>query len=387
MNERRGFAVLWVSVCLDMVGFGLILPVLPFHAERFGASPLEITMLAASFSVAQLFAGPLVGRLGDRIGRRPILLASLAGSCASMVMLSLADGLALMFAARLLSGSCTNAPTAQAYVAACVEPSKRAAALGRLGAATGVGFVLGPALGGLLSTPSYPGLPFVVAAVVAAVSWMLAFAWLPEVERTAGTSAGSSAPGPAARPPRRRTKLLGLALVNFGIFAAFAAMESTFALLVERRHGWGAAETGLVFALVGVVIVVSQAVIVGKLATWLGELATMRVGLVLLTLGLAAIGLAPGWVGVTLGAGLVALANGLSAPTLNAMISRRSDPAHRGADFGLVSSAGSLARILGPLAAGVAFEALGPGSPSLLGAGVALAIVSASVAIREPDPG
>ncbi|KIG15395.1 Multidrug-efflux transporter quinolene resistance protein NorA [Enhygromyxa salina] len=369
--------ILWVSVCLNMVGFGLILPVLPFHAERFGASPAVVTMLAASFSVAQLFAAPVLGRLGDRIGRRPILLISIAGACASMTMLALADGLGLLFAARLLSGSsAANAPTAQAYVAACVRPSERARALGRIGAATGVGFVLGPALGGLLSTPAWPSLPFVVAAILAGINFIVAFVWLPEAPRTAAPARPSPA-GP------RSASLTGWVLMVFGIVAAFAAMESTFALLVEQRHGWGPGETGMVFALVGVVIVLSQAVIVGRVAAWLGDLAAMRLVLGLLAAGLACIGLAPGWLGATVGACLVALGNGLSSPTLHAMISRRSTPSRRGADFGLVSSAGSLGRILGPLAAGLVFESLGPGAPSLLGAGVVLALASVTFAMRD----
>lgn len=379
--SRRSFVVLWLTVCVNMVGFGLILPVLPFHAERFGASAMEVTMLAAAFSVAQLISAPLLGRLSDRVGRRPVLLLSIAGSCVSMALLGGADSLALLFVARLISGACAaNVPIAQAYVAARVGPEQRAAAMGRIGAAIGVGLVLGPAVGGLLSIPALPSLPFIVAAILAGINWVLAWLWLPAL--------GVNKP-PAASPASKRPRapIIALVLINLGLFAAFAAMESTFALLVEARFGWGAGETGLVLALVGVVVVLSQAVVVGRVVARLGELTTMRLGLVALGLGLALIGLARTWVGLSLGACIVAFGNGLGLPALQAMISRQSDPGRRGADFGLATAAASLARILGPLGAGLAFERLGPGWPSLLGAVVALGIALATIhaALRPVD--
>src|SRR5690606_30935851 len=148
----RARFVLWATLCLEMIAFGIILPVLPFHAERFGASPLDVSLLAASFSLTQFVAAPLLGRLADRVGRRPVILTSVIGATLAMAALGVADTLWILFAARLLAGSCSaTMPVAHAYVADLVPPAERARSMAQLGAALGVGFVLGPVLGGVLS--------------------------------------------------------------------------------------------------------------------------------------------------------------------------------------------------------------------------------------------
>jgi MFS transporter, DHA1 family, tetracycline resistance protein len=382
--SRRALITLWLTICLDMVGFGIILPVLPFHAERFGATPTTIAYLAAAFSLAQLVAAPLLGQLGDRIGRRPVLLISIAGSCASMLLLALADDLAWLFVARLFAGACgAKVSTAQAYVADHSAPDQRARALGRVGSAIGVGFVLGPAIGGLLTMPSWPALPFVVAAGLSVGNWVFAFAWLPEA-RDARPQVGSMKPAP--RVSLRRSAVLALVVLNLGFFLAFAGMESTFALLLEARLGWGAWEVGLVFTLIGVTIVLSQGLLVERAVAWIGERRTLRVGLVVLTLGLAGLGAASHALSLTVAACAVALGNGLISPTLSALISQSSAPDRQGANLGLASSAASLGRVLGPAGAGAAFEWLGPGSPALLGAGLTLMLVGFTSAFSRRGP-
>lgn len=373
--RRRSLAALWLTLCLDMVGFGILLPVLPLHAVALGAAPATIAALAATYSLAQLVAAPLLGRLGDRVGRRPVILLSVAGACAAMLVLSVADELWLLFAARLLAGACgANVASAQAYVAERWPAEQRARALGVLGSALGLGFVLGPALGGLLVTPAWPGLPFAVAAGVSAINWILAWCWLPANPPAAPRERPS--PGLAAALHALKHGPAGrLVVINLGFFAAFAAMESTFALLLAQRLGFGPWGAGLLFALVGVTIVLTQGGLVGAAVARLGEASTLRLGLAVLVGGLLLIGVGANMVIVAAGAITVALGNGLVSPALHAMISRRAAPDQQGLQLGLAASAGSLGRVLGPLAAGVAFTVLGPGAPALLGSVVAAGLV------------
>lgn len=368
----RALLTLWLTICLDMIGFGIILPVLPFHAERHGATPMLIAWLAAAFSIAQLIAAPVLGRLGDRFGRRPVLLISIAGSCLSMILLAVADGLVGLFAARLLAGLCgANLATAQAYVVDHVGPERRAEALGRVGSAIGVGFVLGPVLGGLLTTSRFPALPFWVAAALALGNWVFALLWLPEQRR----------PVRERRVDRRRSPtaaVLVLILLELGVFVAFAGMESTFALLLRARFGWGALESGLLFAWIGVTIVLGQGLLVGRTVARIGEPQTLRAGLVLLALGLAGLGLARSALLLTAAACMVALGNALISPTLRTLLSRRSEPDRQGANLGLASAAASLGRVIGPAGAGLVFETCGPGWPALIGATIVLLLVACS---------
>ncbi|MEX1368434.1 MAG: MFS transporter [Nannocystaceae bacterium] len=378
------FATLWVTLFLDLVGFGIIIPVLPFYATSFGASPQTVTMLSVSYSVAQLLASPVLGRLSDRVGRRPVMLVSIAGSAVSMLVLGVAQGLALVFVSRVVAGLCnSNISTAHAYVADRVAPSQRAKYMGMMGAATGLGFVFGPAIGGLLSTPAHPELPFLVAAGLAAVNWLMALRWLPESHRDRSS--------PSAEPPvavvlgRRRpwsavvealwgTPLGWLVLVNLLFVTAFSAMESTYALLLEAVLGYGAQQTGGVFAFIGVVIVITQGLLVGRMVGRLGERGTLLAGMAILSAGLVVVGLmhAP-WLALLGSAGL-ACGNGLINPSINAWVSRVSTARTQGYHLGLSASSRALGRVIGPLWAGVVFERAGPGVPMLVAAGlVALA--------------
>lgn len=375
----RALLTLWLTVCLDMVAFGIILPVLPFHAEQHGATPTLIAWLAATFSIAQLIGAPLLGRIGDRFGRRPVLLISIAGSCLSMILLAIADGLAGLFAARLLAGLCgANIATAQAYAVDRIEPKQRAAVLGRVSSGIGVGFILGPALGGLLSTPHWPALPFVIAAGLSLGNWVFALLWLPEPRRPTISPRAT-----AVRASADRSPVIALILINLGVFVAFAGMESTFALLLQARLGWGAFESGLLFALIGVTIVLSHGLVVGRVVARIGERHTLHLGLVVLGLGLGALGFAGSALMMSTAACAIALGNGLISPTLNTLISERSQPGRQGVDLGLASSAASFGRVLGPVGAGLVFEACGPGWPALIGAAIVLLLAIAHAMPRR----
>lgn len=385
------FATLWLTLFFDLVGFGIIIPVLPFYATSFGASPGTVTLLSTSFSLAQFAAAPLLGRISDRVGRRPVMLVSIAGSCISMLVLGFAGALWMVFLARVISGLCTaNISTAHAYVADRVAPARRAKYMGMMGSAIGLGFVFGPAIGGLLFRPELPELPFLVSAGVAGLNWVMALVWLPESLRPARAPAPASAAAREAVPVSRWRAIVGslwgtplgwVVVVNLCFFLAFSSMESTYALLLEAVLGWGAQETGAVFALLGVVIFFTQGVLVGRLVGRMGERKTLLLSMSLLFVAFCTLGLmSVAWLAVV-GSALLACGNGLTTPSINALVSRASQSGDQGFNMGLASSAASLGRVVGPATAGVAFERVGPGVPMLLSAGVIA--VGALVVLRR----
>jgi MFS family permease len=390
--DKAALVTVWLTLFLDLVGFGIVLPVLPFYAEHFGASPQVVTLLSTGFSLAQFLMSPVLGRLGDRYGRRPIMLISIAGSCASMLVLGFAASLWMVFVARVVSGaSSANVSTAQAYVADRVHPSQRAKYMGLMGSAIGLGFIFGPAIGGLLSHADHPELPFLVAAGMAAINWVLAFHFLPGSPDSAKSKRPQARGGFALLALGRALEssagktLGGLVLVNFMFYLAFAAMESTFALSLEARFGWGGRETGLLFTGIGVVIIVVQGMLVGRLVKWLGEKRTLMTGMGVLSVGLFTTGAASVPAVAVGGASGIAGGNGFIGPSISALISRSSGPTEQGLNLGIASSAASLARIIGPAIAGVVFEAVGPGVPMMGGAGlVVLAIVAVALLVRPP---
>ncbi len=365
-------ATVWFTLFLDLVAFGMILPVLPHYATHFGASPKLVTLLSTTFSAAQFVMSPVLGRVSDRYGRRRVMLLSVSGSIAAMLVLTFAGSLVMVFAARLISGMCNaNISTAHAYVADRVVPTQRAKYMGIMGSAIGLGFIFGPTLGGLLATDVDPSRPFLFAAGLGAINLLMAWKWLPESLPRA-TSIDHAGPAIAGEQAGRRafslrTPLFWLILTNFGFFFAFAAMESSFALYTHARFVWGAKETGYFFTYVGVVIALFQGLVVGWSVKHLGERRTLYVGMVLLSLGLLQCAFATQWF-VLVGAGLcIAGGNGLINPSIGALVSRNVSARQQGTAMGLSQSAASLARITGPILAGLLFETWGEGTPMLLG--------------------
>jgi DHA1 family tetracycline resistance protein-like MFS transporter len=372
------FATIWLALFLDLFGFGIVIPVLPFYATEHGASPAVVALLATTFSFAQFMMSPVLGRLSDVHGRRPIMLVSIAGSCMSMLVLGFAATLWMVFLARLVSGICNaNVSTANAYIADRVPPADRARYMGMMGSAIGIGFVFGPAVGGLLSTESMPELPFFFAAGLAALNFLMAWFWLPESRgpQRAGAGRPISPFFALARLKEVRGTALGaLTLISFGFFIAFSAMEATFALLTEHRFAWTARDTGWVFSLVGLSIAFSQAVLLNRLVRKFGEKATLTIGIVVQAAGLAIIGLSTIVAPLVVGAAVLAIGNGLVSPATSAICSRMSSAEDQGLNLGLIQSASALARIFGPAAAGLIFEHVAPGAPMLVGAFVVLAV-------------
>ena len=389
---RRGaLATVWLTLFLDLVAFGIIIPVLPYYAQAFGATAKVVTLLSTTFSLAQFTFAPVLGRLSDRHGRRPVMLISIGGSVAAMLALAWAHTLWMVFLARAIGGiSNANISTAHAYVADQVPRPQRAKYMGIMGSAIGLGFVIGPAIGGLLSRPDLPELPFFVGAGLAAVNWMMALFLLPETRTAEQRAAGESRPRPrllaAIRGALWGTPLGWLVATYFGFFSVFAAMESTFALFCEAVFDWTSRETGYLFSLIGVVILLTQGVLVGRVVAWLGEKKTMLTGLTILAAGLSVTAFAPSVVVLAVGAAGIAMGNGLVTPSISALVSYTASADEQGWAQGLTQSAASFARILAPIGAGLVFEWIGPGVPMALGTAVlVVAVLPMSAAkIRAP---
>lgn len=353
---------------MDLVGFGIVIPVLPLYAEDFGASPAVATAVLATFSAAQMAAAPLWGRLSDRIGRKPVLIVALVGSAAGSLVTGLAGALWVLFLGRALDGaSGSSYAVGQAAVADLAEPADRPRLLGLLAAAFGLGFVVGPLIGSLAALGSRE-LPFFVAAGLAALNALVALVRLPSGSRT-GASSDAHGLGPLAVLGGAAPAMRRLALLAFVGMAGFAGFESTFAMLVDRRFPQldDPSIYGL-FASIGLVMVVVHTRLVGPANDRLGTSRALRTSLFLVSFGMLVLALGGAWVGLTVALLLLVLGQGLFGPTLSAATVETVGEDARGAALGLQQSAGALGRIVGPLGAGVLFGQVATGAPYLVGA-------------------
>ena len=400
-----GFGAIWSSVAIDLVGFGIVLPLLPLYAERFGASATQVGLLVASFSIAQFALAPVWGRVSDRVGRKPVLVLSLVGTAIGSLLTGLAGSLAVLFLGRVVDGaSGASVSVAQAAVADVATPAERARLFGLLGAAFGLGFVGGPALGAVAALGGRR-LPFLLAAAIAGANAVWALRRLPETHAGHARSAGATQT--AAQPQERSQpeSSLGqpeeagrghdgasqgpglgrLAAVAFVSLVSFSAFEATFALFGERRLGFHLASTGAVFAAIGVVIVVVQVGLVRPAVRRLGEEGTLRAGLALTGVGLLTLAGVRSRVALVVPLLLVTVGQGLVTPSLSSTVAGRADRARRGAALGIQQSAGGLARVVGPSVGGALFQHAGVSSPYLAGAALlGLAVVLASARPLAP---
>ncbi len=356
----------FVTVLLDLIGFGMIIPLLPFYAQRFHATPAQIGWLFASYSLTQLVFAPLLGRLSDRVGRRPVLLASIAGGIAAYVLFAEADTYLMLLLARALSGvAASNYSIAQAYVADVTPPAQRSRAMGMVvGASFGLGFILGPALGGLIiwARPGNPGAVPLTAAVLGALNLVLATVWLkeslpPQVRgryRWEGwLSLGSFAESWRDAPVR------GLFVLSFLVTVCFSMMETSLALYMQARFGLGAAAIPWIFSFIGIILVVVQAALVGPLVRRFGERALIQYGIVLMAAGLLLLPAAPApWL-LLPALSLLAVGSGIQSPASLGLLSLLVRGDAQGGTSGVYRSFGALARTLGPVAGPWLFGAAG----------------------------
>jgi MFS transporter, DHA1 family, tetracycline resistance protein len=354
--KRSPLLVIFITVFIDLVGFGIVIPVLPYYAEgtRFGATPREVGLLFASYSVMQLFFAPVLGRLSDKYGRRPILLISLLGTSAGFFILGSATTLWMLFLGRIIDGiSGGNISTAQAYIADVTTKENRAKGMGLIGAAFGLGFVLGPAIGGVMSRWGI-NVPFLFASALAFANAILLYFTLPETitpDHPARVSAATGRSWHRLITSLRNPRLAYVLTIYFLSIVAFSIMTASFSLFLMFRFGYDAFHNGWVFAFVGIVSAIIQGALIGKLVKRFGEPALVITGSFLFTASLFAspfIGPAMGVFGILLTGAASSIGNALNAPTLTSMASKSVSEKEQGALMGVTQSVASLARAVGP---------------------------------------
>ncbi len=388
MKTRRSLAILFVIVFVDLLGFGMVIPVMALYAERLGAPDSQIGWLMTGYSLMQFVFTPIWGRLSDRYGRRPLLLLSIAMTALGFLGYALAPGFAWLLASRLFAGAATaNIAIAQAFIADVTPPEGRARGMGLIGAAFGLGFVLGPALGGLLSSVSLAA-PGYAAAALAGANGVAAFFVLPEPrERVASAHRARFV---AVVDELRRPGIRRLVLIYLLATLAFSGMEATFALVAAHRYGLDQRHVSYVFAFIGVVVTVVQGGLIGPLTRRFGEQALLVAGFVLQSVGLAAVPYATTLAGL-LGACLpLAFGSGLSTPALTSLLSRTARADDQGGTLGIGQSAAALGRIGGPISATTAYDHIWFAAPYIGGAFLMLASAgigttcAGSASAREP---
>jgi DHA1 family tetracycline resistance protein-like MFS transporter len=363
----RPLLVIFLTIFVNLVGFGIIVPLLPFYAQKFGASPLVIGLLFGIFSLCQLVAAPALGDLSDRYGRRPVLIFSLMGTVVSFVMLALAQSIAMLFLARIVDGlSGGNISTARAYVADITEPKDRSRAYGLIGAAFGLGFIFGPALSGVLAHISYTA-PIWAAAGITLVATAMAWFWLPETVHRA--AAGTGMPFRNLAAMMQRPGLRRMLVIDFAYWFSFAIFQTTFALFVARRFGFDAPKTGYFFAAFGVLGVIVQGAFIRPIVHRLGDKPTFIAGLVFSAVGLVAASYAHSVLLLVFALVPLAIGMGFGHPTVSSLVSRAGRHDEQGRVQGAAGAMESLGRALGPVWGNAALQRFGEAMPYLSAAG------------------
>jgi DHA1 family tetracycline resistance protein-like MFS transporter len=411
--DKRRLITVFVIVFVDLLGFGLILPLLPFYADAYGASPFVVGLLAASYAAAQLIGAPVLGRLSDRHGRRPILLISIAGTVVGFLLLGLAEPLgralagdssvattnaiilAILFLSRILDGvTGGNISVAQAYITDVTDEENRARGLGLIGAAFGLGFIIGPALGGALSAGGRYAIPAFVAAAIATLNWFAVLFWLPESLTDEIKAELAKQPARSILSVRellnalKRPRFGPLLNVRFFYGLAFATFTGVFALYAQYRLGLDSTGTGYVLAYVGLLSVLVQGLAIGRLTKRYPENRLIFGAVIVLSVSLLAWAFAPNILLLLVVLAPLSFAAGVLNTVINSSITKSVYPEEVGGALGVAASVESLTRVIGPAAGGLLLGALGTWAPGVIGA-VIMAWVVIYVwrrLIVNPDP-
>ena len=354
--KRSPLIVIFTTVFIDLVGFGIVIPVLPFYAEgtAFNATPRTVGLLFASYSIMQLIFSPVLGRLSDKYGRRPVLLISIIGTGIGFLILGLATTVLMLFVGRILDGiTGGNISTAQAYIADITTKENRAKGMGLIGAAFGLGFIFGPAIGGILSQWGIH-VPFFFAASLCFANALLLYFTLPETV-TPDHPAKNMAGGRSWRNvfiSLKDPRLAFVLIIYFLFVVAFSIMTTSFSLYTMFRFGYDAQHTGYLFAYVGLIAVIIQCGLIGRLVKRFGELPLVMFGAFCFAISLFAVpfvGPAAGGLGALLiGGGVFSMGNSLATPALTSLASKSVGPEQQGTVLGVTQSTASLARAVGP---------------------------------------
>lgn len=344
--------IVFLTVLIDLVGFGIVIPLLPFYAEHFNATPFEVGMLVAVYSLAQFIFSPILGRLSDRYGRRPILFLSILGSGVGYLVLGLAGALWLVFIGRILGGvTAGNLSTAQAYIADVTSRENRAKGMGLFGMAFGIGFITGPALAGFLGAYGET-VPFFIASGLSFFNAAMLYFFLPESLKTKEKSMSRRGRFADLKVAMTDKRFGLISLQYFLLIASFSMMTTAFAYFTSLNYSYTVVETGYLLAYVGFIAAPAQGLLFPRLAKFYGEGKLVVVGCVLLVLSLAAVPYvrdeSVGLVGLLLGTGMFALGNSLASPSLTSLASKSASENNQGATMGLMQSVASLARAVGP---------------------------------------
>lgn len=387
-KSKTPLLLIFMTVFIDLMGFGLVIPILPTYAQQLHASDFMVGLLIASYSIMQFLFTPFWGRLSDRIGRRPVLLISLAASFVGYLIWGFSTSLIWLFASRIVAGfGNANIAVAQAYIADITTKENRARGMGMVGAAFGLGFVLGPALGCLLVQN---GLGFVgfVAAGFSLVDLILTFFLLPEPKERGTFGNDRFGLGIDFYIKNVTSAKLRVSFLIFFISTfAFANMEATLVLLTSKLYNWGPKENGLLFVYIGILIVIVQGGMIRQLTKKYSEKKLITVGSFLVAAGLFLTPVTNSWMVLALAMTLLSIGSGINNPCNQSIISKLAPEETVGGVLGLGQSVSTLGRIFGPIVGCALFEKLGYLSPYIAGGLCMIIVVALSFKLPETEPG
>lgn len=368
VSSKRALSLIFATIFLDLLGVGILVPVIPFLVRQFDSDALTVGLLALSFSAAQFVCAPALGVYSDRHGRRPVLLISLLGTAFGYFLFGMAGSLLVLFIARLIDGATGgNMSTAQAYIADITPPQDRAKNFGLVGAAFGLGFIIGPAMGGLLANISLSA-PAYAAGILTLLTVSFSYFYLPETigaetRRASRIRFADVNPLTQCFAAMRRPALLPLLAAIFFLNFAFSGLQTNFAVYTSDKLGMGPEANAMVFAYIGVIAVLMQTVVIRRLSARFPDRALAAAGLGLMALGFLATAFAYDSLTLYLASTLTPMGSGLTTPTLTSMLSGEVSSREQGWILGASQSFASLARIAGPVWAGLVYDHISQGAP------------------------